>query len=73
MAWIRIGERDVVNADAIKTIAIQQYRDGSYYIRFALNDDDSIMSKRYEKFKECFELFYRIWCAVADNSSIDVS
>ena len=44
MAWIKIGERDIINADAIKTIAIQQFRDGSYYVRFSLNDDDSIIS-----------------------------
>ena len=73
MAWIKIGERDIINADAIKTIAIQQFRDGSYYVRFSLNDDDSIISKGFEKFKECLELFNRIWSAVADDLSIDVS
>ena len=73
MAWIKIGERDIINADAIKTIAIQQFRDGSYYVRFSLNDDDSIISQGFEQFKECLEMFNRIWSAVADNLSIDVS
>ena len=73
MAWIKIGERDIINADAIKTIAIQQFRDGSYYVRFSLNDDDSIISKGFEQFKECLEMLNRIWSAVADNLSIDVS
>lgn len=73
MAWIKIGERDIINADAIKTIAIQQFRDGSYYVRFSLNDDDSIISKGFEHFKECLELFNRLWSAVSDNTSVDVS
>ena len=73
MAWIKIGERDIINADAIKTIAIQQFRDGSYYVRFSLNDDDSIISKGFEQFKECLEVFNRIWDAVADDLSIDIS
>lgn len=73
MAWIKIWEREVLNADAIKTITIQQYRDGMYYIQFSLNGDDSIVSKRFERFNECLELFNRIWSAVADDLSIDVS
>lgn len=73
MAWIRIGKRDILNADAIKTIAIQQFRDGSYCVIFSLNGGDSIMSKRFEEYKECLEMFNRIWSAVADNRSIDIS
>lgn len=73
MAWIKIGTRDILNADAIKTIAIQQFRDGSYYIKFSFNDDDSVISKSFKRHKECFDLFNKIWSAVADNSSIDVS
>lgn len=73
MAWIKIGERDIINENAIKTIAIQQFRDGTYYVRFSLNDDDSIISKGFEQFKECLEMFNRIWSAVAENTSVDVS
>ena len=73
MAWIKIGERDIINADAIKTIAIQQFRDGSYCIKFAFNGDDSVISKNFKQFKECFEVFNRIWSAVEEDLSIDVS
>lgn len=73
MAWIKIGERDVLNANFVKTIAIQQFRDGAYYIRFGLNEDDSVITKRFEKREECLKLFNRIWSAMADNESIDIS
>lgn len=73
MAWIKIDTRMVLNSDNIKTIEIRQYSDGVCYIKFSLNGDDSIVSKRFEQYEECLELFNRIWCAVADDTSIDVS
>lgn len=73
MVWIKIGERDIVNAYAIKTIAIQQYRDGTYYIKFSLNDGDSTISKRFEQYEECLELFDVIWDAMMNDESIDIS
>lgn len=73
MAWIKIGEHDVLNANAVKSIAIHQYRDGLYYIKFSFYECDSILSKRFEQLEECRELFNRIWSAMADDRSIDVS
>lgn len=73
MAWIKIGERGVLNANFVKTIAIQQFRDGAYYIRFWLKGDDSIFTKGFEKHEECLKLFNEIWSAMADNESIDIS
>lgn len=73
MAWIKTGEHNVLNANAVKEISIELFGDGTYYIRFSLNEDDSILSKRFEQYEECLELFNRIWSAVADNRSIDVS
>lgn len=73
MAWIKIGERDVLNANFVKTIAIQQFRDGAYYIRFGLNGDDSVITKGFEKREECLKLFNRIWCAILEDKSIDIS
>lgn len=73
MAWIKIGERGVLNANFVKTIAIQQFRDGAYYIRFWLKGDDSVMTKGFEKREECLKLFNQIWAAMADNKSIVIS
>lgn len=73
MAWIKIGERDVLNANFVKTIAIQQFRDGAYYIRFGLNGDEGVITKGFEKREECLKLFNKIWSAMADNESIDIS
>lgn len=73
MAWIKISTREVLNADNIKTIEIRQYSDGVCYIKFSLNGDDSFTSKKFERIEECLELFNKIWSAVADNLSIDVS
>lgn len=73
MAWIKFGERDILNANVVKTIAIQQFRDGAYYIRFYLKGDDSFITKGFEKREECLKLFNRIWSAMADNESVDIS
>lgn len=73
MAWIKISTREVLNVETIKTITIQQNRDGTCYIEFSLKDGDSTCSKRFERIEECLELFNRIWCAVADIMSIDIS
>ena len=73
MAWIKISTREVLNVDTIKTITIQQNRDGTCYIKFSLKDGDFTCSKRFERIEECLKLFNRIWCAVADTMSIDIS
>ena len=73
MVWIKIGEHDILNANAVKEISIELYRDGTYYIKFSLNKDDNIRSKRFEQYEECLELFDEIWDAMMNNESIDVS
>lgn len=73
MAWIKIGEHDVLNANAVKAISIEQHREDMYYIKFSLYECDSILSKRFKQYEECRELFNRIWSAMADDRSIDVS
>lgn len=73
MAWIKIGEHNVLNANAVKEISIELYSDGTYYIKFSLNKDDNIRSKRFEQYEECLELFDEIWDAMMNNESIDVS
>lgn len=73
MVWIKTGEHNVLNANAVKEISIEQYRDGTYYIKFSLNKDDNIRSKRFEQYEECLELFDEIWDAMMNNESIDVS
>lgn len=73
MVWIKTGEHNVLNANAVKEISIERYRDGTYYIKFSLNKDDNIRSKRFEQYEECLELFDEIWDAMMNNGSIDVS
>lgn len=74
MVWIKTGEHNVLNANAVKEISIELYReDGTYYIKFSLNKDDNIRSKRFEQYEECLELFDEIWDAMMNNESIDVS
>lgn len=73
MVWIKTGEHNVLNANAVKEISIEIYRDGTYYIKFSLNKDDNIRSKRFEQYEECLELFDEIWGAMMNNESIDVS
>ena len=75
MAWIKIEEGKIINANAVKHVAIQMYRDVSvsYCIKFYLNGNDNISTKSFEQFEECREFFNRIWGALADDSSIDVS
>lgn len=69
----KIREREIINENALKTILIQQFRNNMYYIKFSLNEGDSTISKRFERFEDCLELFNRIWCAMVDNESIDIS
>lgn len=73
MAWMKIGEHNVLNANRVNEISIELYGDGTYYIKFSFNKDDITRSKRFENYEECLELFNRIWSAVADDLSIDVS
>lgn len=73
MAWIKIGEHNILNANTVKTIAIQQFRDGLYYISFYFNGDDNVNTKGFEKREECLKWFNRIWSAIAENESIDIS
>lgn len=73
MAWIKIGEHDVLNANAVKAMTIERRREDIYYIRFSLNEGESTLSKRFKQYEECLKLFNRIWNAVADDLSIDVS
>lgn len=73
MAWIKIGEHNVLNANRVNEISIELYGDGTYYIKFSFNKDDSTRSKRFEQYEECLELFNKIWNAVVDDLSIDVS
>lgn len=65
-------EDEVINASAVKTIEILQSR-GSYYIAFFLNAGERLVSKRFERIEECLELFNRIWSAMADDLSVDIS
>lgn len=69
----KIGEHNVLNANAIKEISIELYGDGMYHIRFSLIEDSSIASKGFRQYEECLELLNRVWSAVADDMSIDVS
>lgn len=75
MAWIKIEEGKIINANAVKHVAIQMYRDVSvsYCIKFYLNGNDNISTKSFEQYEECLELFDEIWDAMMNNESIDVS
>lgn len=73
MAWIKISTREVLNADTIITITIQQNRAGTYYIKFSLKDGDFACSKSFERIEECLELFDEICDAMMNNESIDVN
>lgn len=75
MAWIKIAEGKIINANAVKHVAIQMYRDVSvsYCIKFYLNGNDNISTKSFEQYEECLELFDEIWDAMMNNESIDVS
>lgn len=73
MVWVKTGEHNILNANAVKEISIELYRDGTYYIKFSLNEDDNICSKRFEQYEECLELFNQVWDAMMNDESIDIS
>ncbi len=75
MAWIKIRQGEIINANAVKHVIIQMYRDisVSYSIKFYLNGNENFSTKRFEQFEECREVFNRIWSALADGLSVDIS
>lgn len=73
MVWIKIGEHNVLNANAVKEISIELYGDGMYHVRFSLAEDDSIQSKGFKQYEECLELFNQVWDAMMNDESIDIS
>lgn len=73
MAWIKIGDYNVLNANKVKEISVELYGDGTYYIKFSFDKNSSTRSKRFEQYDKCVELFDTVWDAVMNNESIDIS
>lgn len=73
MAWIKINKCKFINTDSIKEVTRRQNADGSYYIKFLIAGAVFYTTKCFEQLEKCEEIFDKLWRAMSENKSIDIS